>query len=52
MKADKVDREQFTNVVRNLIAAPPMPKDVLSRKIARTARPNPKRKPVTPKPAQ
>ena len=37
-KVEPVDREKFTNVVRGLLATPPLPKDVLSRKIARTAR--------------
>jgi hypothetical protein len=46
----KVDREQFENVVRKLIATAPLPKTLVSRKIARMARP--KRKPVAPKSAQ
>jgi hypothetical protein len=45
-----VDREQFTSVVRKLIATPPLPKALVSRKIARTARP--KKKPAAPKSAQ
>jgi hypothetical protein len=32
-----VDREQFTNVIRRLVSTPPLPKAVLSKKIARTA---------------
>ena len=33
----EVDRKKFEGVIRKLIATPPLPKDVLSRKIARTA---------------
>jgi hypothetical protein len=33
----KVNRQQFEGVIRKLIATPPMPKTVVSRKIARTA---------------
>jgi len=42
----KVSRATFENVVRKLLATPPMPKAVVSRKIARTARP--KQKPAVP----
>jgi hypothetical protein len=45
----KVDREQFESVVRKLIATPPLPKALVSRKIA-TARPT--KKPAAPKSAQ
>lgn len=34
----KVDREKFTNAVRNLITTPPLPKDAIPRKRSKTAR--------------
>ena len=46
----KVDREQFEGVVRRLLATPPLPKALVSRRIARTARL--KKKPAAPKSGQ
>jgi hypothetical protein len=50
VKVAPVDRERFTDVIRKLIATPPLPKALVSRKIARTARQ--KQKPAAPKSAQ
>ena len=46
----KVERDQFEDMVRKLIATPPLPKAVVSHKIAGTA--HPKNKPAAPESAQ
>lgn len=43
-----VDREQFTEVMRKLIAAPPLPKAAIPRKRAKTVRPKDRQKAKQP----